>query len=195
MENRRAPAARRLWFAIAAATGMAASAPAADDPLLIESRAVTEEFGDRLRSALQSSMAEGGPAGAIDICKELAPQISSELSRRTGAQVRRTSLRLRNPRNLPADWQAEVLRDFEAGEASGSDTPREYFERRENGEVRYMKAIPTAGICIACHGTAVSEDVRQILTEQYPHDRAVGYEPGDVRGAFSIVWPADFSEQ
>jgi hypothetical protein len=195
MTNRRAPAGRRPWFAIAAATGMAASALAADDPLLIESRAVAEEFGDRLRSALQSSMAQGGPAGAIDICKELAPQISSELSRRTGAQVRRTSLRLRNPRNLPADWQVEVLRNFEAGEASGSDTEREYFERRENGEVRYMKAIPTAGICIACHGTAVSEDVRQILAEQYPHDRAVGYEPGDVRGAFSIVWPADFSEQ
>ena len=69
----------RCWLAIAmtiaAAAGMA-PAFAADDPLLVESRAVTEEFGNRLRSALQAAMAEAGPVGAIDVCKEIAPQIA-----------------------------------------------------------------------------------------------------------------------
>jgi hypothetical protein len=135
-------------------------------------------------------MAEGGPVAAIKVCKEIAPQIASELSRRTGAQVSRTSLRIRNPRNLPADWQVEILRDFEGQDGSSSDAPEEFFQRREDGEIRYMKAIPTGGLCTACHGTAIPDDVRQILSELYPHDRAVGYQPGDVRGAFSIVWPA-----
>ena len=192
MANRKMPHRYRCWLAIAisvaTAAGMTASTLAADDPLLNESRAVTEEFGNRLRSALQAAMAESGPAGAIDVCKEIAPQIASELSRRTGAQVSRTSLRIRNPRNLAADWQVEILRDFE--EEDEPDAPQEFFQRRENGEVRYMKAIPTGGLCTACHGTAVPDDVQQILSELYPHDRAVGYEPGDVRGAFSIVWPA-----
>lgn len=192
MPNRKSPNRYRCWLATAmtsaAAAGMAAPTFAADDPLLVESRAVTEEFGNRLRSALQAAMAEAGPVGAIDVCKEIAPQIASELSRRTGAQVARTSLRIRNPRNLPADWQVEILRDFE--KESEPEAPREFFERRENGEVRYMKAIPTGGLCTACHGTAVPDEVRQVLSAHYPHDRAVGYEAGDVRGAFSIVWPA-----
>lgn len=162
----------------------APSALAADDPLLIESRAITEEFGNRLRSALQAAMAAGGPVGAIDVCKEVAPQIASELSRRSGAQVARTSLRVRNPRNLPTEWQAEVLYRFDAGGAAD-----EFFERRKDGEARYMKAIPTGGLCVACHGATIPDDVRSILAEHYPHDRAVGYQPGDIRGAFSIVWP------
>ena len=196
MANRASPGRYRCRLAIAVgmaiAGGMTPSTFAADDPLLIESRAVTEEFSNRLRSALQAAMAEAGPVGAIDVCKEIAPQIASELSRRTGAQVGRTSLRIRNPRNLPADWQVEILRDFEGGEP---DAPREFFQRRESGEVRYMKAIPTAGLCTACHGKAVPDEVQQVLSEFYSHDRAVGYEPGDVRGAFSVVWPAGSAER
>jgi hypothetical protein len=88
----------RPALAIAPATGMASvttvPAFAVDEPQLIESRAVTEEFGNRLRSALQPAMAEGGPVAAIEVCKEIAPQIASELSRRTGAQVSRPRLRI-----------------------------------------------------------------------------------------------------
>lgn len=169
----------------AAALLLAATLSAEEDPLKVESRALTEEFANRLRAALQDAMAESGPAGAIEVCAEIAPQIASELSRRSGAQVGRTSLRIRNPRNLPSDWQADVLRRFEAG-----DKPHEHFERRDDGEVRYMKAIPTAALCTACHGRAVPDRVQRMLDEHYPHDRATGYEAGDLRGAFSVVWPA-----
>ena len=193
MADFRSPAGRRRLLVLMGAL-LAAPIPAAEDPLLAESRDIARDFGDRLRAALQAAMVEGGPAGAVDICKEAAPQIASELSRTTGAQVVRTSLRVRNPRNLAAAWQAEVLRSFEAQAAAGASAAPEYFERLGDGEVRYMKAIPAAGLCLACHGTALSEDVRQMLGELYPHDRAVGYEPGDVRGAFSIVWPAERKE-
>ncbi|HSD70126.1 MAG TPA: DUF3365 domain-containing protein, partial [Woeseiaceae bacterium] len=54
---------------------------------------------------------------------------------------------------------------------------------------RYMKAIPTGGLCLACHGSAIPDDVRGLLDDHYPHDRALGYEAGDMRGAFSVVWP------
>src|SRR5690606_36383072 len=95
----RSPAGRRLLMVMGT---MLLTVPltAGEDPLLTASRDIAADFGDRLRAALQAAMVEAGPAGAVDICKEVAPGIASELSRTTGAQVGRTSLRVRNPRNL-----------------------------------------------------------------------------------------------
>ncbi|HEY5775383.1 MAG TPA: DUF3365 domain-containing protein, partial [Xanthomonadales bacterium] len=51
-------------------------------------------------------------------------------------------------------------------------------------EFRFMKAIPTGGICLACHGAALSPEVSRVLDSLYPADRATGYDEGDIRGAF-----------
>ena len=55
---------------------------------------------------------------------------------------------------------------------------------------RYMKAIPTASMCLKCHGAELAPEVSGALAELYPDDEAVGYSSGELRGAFSVVWPA-----
>lgn len=159
-----------------------------DDPRLADSREIVKEFAGRLQTALQSAISSGGPANAIVVCKDIAPAIASELSRERGAAVSRTSLRLRNPANLPRDWQFDVLRKFDDRKAT--DTAPEFYESRPDGQFRYMKAIPTGGLCLACHGSDIPAEVDALLDVNYPHDRARGYAAGDIRGAFSIVWPA-----
>ncbi len=159
-----------------------------DDARLAESRAIVKEFAGLLQATLQSAMSKGGPANAIGVCKDVAPAIASELSRERGAAVSRTSLRLRNPANLPRDWQSEVLREFD--DRNATDTVPEFYESRPDGQFRYMKAISTGGLCLACHGSEIPAEVVELLNENYPHDRARGYAAGDIRGAFSIVWPA-----
>lgn len=163
----------------------------ADEALLTESRSITKSFGSRLKSELVAGMSEGGPTAAIGVCKDVAPQIASELSRHSGANVSRTSLRFRNPANAPEPWQAEVLARFET-QSAGADAsaPLEYFEQVPDGTTHYMKAIRTGPVCLACHGSALSDDIRAALDEQYPFDRARGYQEGDIRGAFSVTWPA-----
>lgn len=165
------------------------SAQTEPNPLLEESRALTAEFGQRLRTELMQAMAEGGPAAAIDVCRNVAPQIASELSRRSGAGVSRTSRRYRNPGNAPAPWQTEVLEQFPATpRADTADVP-EYFADSA-GEARYMRAIFADGLCLTCHGETLPEEVAAALDEHYPHDLATGYGPGELRGAFVVVWPA-----
>lgn len=164
--------------------------PADDDPRLAESREIVQDFAGRLQAALQSAMASEGPVNAIGVCKDIAPAIASELSRERGAAVSRTSLRLRNPANLPRDWQFEVLAEFAEHAATDAASAPEFFESRPDGQFRYMKAIATGGLCLACHGSAIPDDVRDLLDEHYPHDRARGYAAGEIRGAFSVVWPA-----
>ncbi len=161
---------------------------AANEPTLADGRALAQSFGAELQNALRAAIADGGPVAGITVCKDRAPQIAAELSRRSGAKVSRVSRRFRNPNNAPESWQREVLDNFESDMNEGKPSP-EYLEHKADG-TRYMKAIPTQPVCLACHGASLTGDVRAALDEAYPHDRARGYALDELRGAFSITWPA-----
>jgi hypothetical protein len=159
-----------------------------DEPTVAQSRAIVQSFGAQLTAELTAALGAGGPAQAIGVCKDRAPQIASELSRQSGAAVERTSRRFRNPANAPEPWQVAVLQQFEAEIAAGS-SPAEYLDS-SGDSVRYMKAIPIQPVCLVCHGEVLSDEVLTLLDEHYPHDRARGYLEGELRGAFSVSWPA-----
>ena len=65
----------------------------ADDWQLEQSRELAQSFGMRLKAELGKGLEEGGPVLAVNVCKDIAPQIVSELSRQRGVKVTRTSLR------------------------------------------------------------------------------------------------------
>jgi hypothetical protein len=178
---------RHLALAVASlgAAFVAVSGPATadEDALLFESRNVVGSFAAELQTALQDAMAAGGPVAAIEVCKDVAPEIAERMSAETGATVGRTSLRLRNPANTPSDWQRDVLEDF----VNGAND--EFFERIGNNGARYMKAIKTGALCLNCHGTVLAPDVRRQLDDAYPDDQARGYYLDDIRGAFLVIWP------
>ena len=174
----------RIW-GIGAIVALALSPAAYGDEsaLLEKSRQITADYATQLQAALQESMASGGPTGAIEVCATLAPQLASDLSRASGAKVRRTSLRFRNPGNAPDEWEARALQHLEATNTT------ELFEPDAYGGARYVKAIPTGGVCLACHGEQLAPDIDSELDKAYPHDRARGFNVGDLRGAFSVYWP------
>lgn len=157
------------------------------------SRETVQEFMQTLKKELQAAMQEGGPVNAVSVCNLTAPAIASTYSARNGWDVGRTSLKLRNPDNAPDAWERSVLEDFETRKLAGEDPARmEFYEVvRENGvtELRYMKAIPTAGLCLACHGEQVDSITKARLETLYPEDQALGYQAGDIRGAFTITQP------
>jgi hypothetical protein len=114
-------------------------------------------------------------------------------SEQSGWNIRRVSLRNRNPKAVPDAWEQSVLADFdrraEAGEAPAT------LERAERvpdaaGQAtwRYMRALPTQPMCTGCHGTPdkLSAEVSAKLRELYPDDRATGYLPGQIRGAITL---------
>jgi len=159
-----------------------------DSALLLKSRALTSEYATQLQAALQEAMSAGGPVAAISVCKDLAPAIQSKLSRQSGANVRRTSLKFRNSANAPDQWETVALETFARSDQE------EILETTAPGVTRYMRAIPTGAVCLACHGEDIAPEVMESLRTAYPHDRALGYSLGDIRGAFSITWPAPASD-
>ena len=159
------------------------------------SRATVKEFMQTLKQELQGGMQEGGPVNAISVCNLSAPAIANTYSVRNGWDVGRTSLKLRNPANAPDAWERSVLESFEERKAAGEDPAKmEHYEvvRRDGvREFRYMKAIPTAPLCLACHGESIDSITMTRLEKLYPDDQARGYQAGDIRVAFSISQPLD----
>lgn len=160
---------------------------------LAASRETVKQFMQSLKDELQSGMQEGGPVNAISTCNLTAPGIANTYSIRNGWDVGRTSLKLRNPGNLPDAWERGVLESFEARKQAGEDpATMEHYEVIDiNGgrEFRYMKAIPTGKICLVCHGEQVDVIAKQRIDTLYPHDQATGFKEGDIRGAFTITQP------
>lgn len=159
------------------------------DTRLLHSRQAVKMFADALIAELKYAMEEGGPQRAIKVCHIEAPQIARDVSDAHHWQVGRTSLRYRNPGNAPDSWEEAVLQQFEQRKAQGEDISKlEYAEETAAG-YRYMKAIPTKPLCLACHGENLGAEVQATLNEYYPNDKATGFKVGDLRGAFSILQP------
>jgi hypothetical protein len=161
------------------------------DARILASNAAIQNFGSALQTELMQAMQRGGPLEAIDVCNQRAPSIAAEIASETGWSVGRTSLKYRNPANAPDQWERAVLEGFDAALASGQAPAQlqhhEVVEGPDGNEFRFMRAIPTAGLCLTCHGTDLSGEVTHALERLYPDDQATGYVEGQIRGAFSII--------
>lgn len=192
----------RAIACLIAMLGLSLSAPAvwAQDELVARQEAaatVAGAFLQQLQNELQRELANG-PAEAATICRDIAPQLASQLSRQNGWQVTRVGTRVRNPLlGLPDAWEREVLNEFAArqqqGEALADLSHGELVEFEGRLEYRYMKAIGVQPACLVCHGTSeqIPASVRDSLAQFYPRDQAVGYAIGELRGAVSIRQPLE----
>lgn len=158
-----------------------------------DARATASQLIQKLGGALKQEMAAGGPERAISVCRDIAPGLAGDLSRSSGARVARVSLKTRNPLlGLPDAWEQQVLMDFDRRAASGEKPETleysEVVEEPQGRYFRYMKALPVQPMCLSCHGgsEAVADEVRAKLAVEYPHDRALGYTLGQIRGAVTI---------
>ena len=154
-------------------------------------RAATKKLGGALKSALQGAMKEEGPLGAVNVCHDEAEVISNQICDEEGLTVGRTSRRNRNPSNAPDEWEKAGLEAFDARIKAGEkpqDLEMWATVTGPNGgrTFRYLKAIPTAPMCLSCHGSELAGDLDEKLTELYPEDKARGFAAGDMRGAFSV---------
>ena len=170
----------------------AGDAPA-PDPNVAEAKQIIQEFFSQLKGELQAAIKAGGPPNAVQVCQKRAPAIAHDLSEKTGWDVARTSLKLRNPANQPDAWELAVLNKFEERKAAGEDPAQiaygEVIEQDGKKTFRFMKAIPTAELCLSCHGSELSPELQAQLDQLYPTDQARGYQLGDIRGAFTLQKP------
>lgn len=170
-------------------------APAADDAWVAQARQVAGSVPPKLVAVLTAEIERNGPAGAIGVCRDEAPRLARAAAQESGWSVRRVSLRERNPKAVPDDWERAALEDFDrraaAGEKPATLERAEVVQQPGGPVMRYMRALPVIELCTGCHGTSerVSPAVRERLAELYPQDKATGYTLGQIRGAMTISKP------
>jgi hypothetical protein len=151
------------------------------------SEILADRFQKELLSALTAAMGSEGPEGAIGVCSSIAPALAAQLSEESGASVRRTALRTRNPAAKADVTEQRVMEGWSAAPLDEKGRPKRWLAHKES-EYRYMRAIPTMPMCLACHGRTIAPEVAAAIHKQYPEDQATGFAPGQLRGAFSIRW-------
>ncbi len=158
------------------------------DPVRIVAQ-MLQDYQKKTSANLKAALAEKGTVGAMEVCANMTLQLEDEFAKMPETEVRRVSDRARSPVHEPDAFEAAVLKEWQQELAEGKH-PTTIVRETEDGR-RLMHPITIgAQLCLRCHGQRndMTVDTVKYLAETYPWDTAVGYQKGDLRGAYSVVW-------
>ena len=142
-----------------------------------------------LKNTLQTALKDGNIVEAIKICSSQAQDLTM-LNNTEKTSIRRISLKYRNPANKPTKKEELILKSFEEKLQSGIEFNDLVFKQTitnyKEKTFTYIKAIPVKEVCLNCHGDNVSKKVLKQIKINYPNDKAIGFNLGEIRGAFSV---------
>ena len=133
-----------------------------------------------LLETLTTELSRGGGAGAVDVCRDIAQEITASAARGQGVALGRTSHRLRNPANAPRGWAREIV-DAHAGKKAAD---AQSYVADLGDRVGVLRPIGAIEMCSSCHGGEEALDPLALekIAAAYPQDQAVGFGVGDLRG-------------
>ncbi|MDG1249732.1 MAG: DUF3365 domain-containing protein [Gammaproteobacteria bacterium] len=173
-----------------ATTGIAS--PDAQQQFVADSKKMIKALATDLKHTMRTAVRSGGFEQAVSACQIQAPLIKQSHNQESDLEIKRTSLKWRNPNNSPDDWERQVLLAFEQKKQAGVSIKQlhhsEVIKTDTGLEYRFMKAIPIKSVCLKCHGdeSQIAAPVATALKQQYPLDNATQFKLGDIRGAFSV---------
>ena len=156
-----------------------------------EAKAAIMKMGGALKSHMKQNMKAGGPVQAAGFCLEEATGIAKKVnsSYPKGVSVKRVSLKYRNPANKPTADEAKVLEAIQSDVNAHKTVPKMIVKKLTSNTYKVYKPIfINKGVCLKCHGDVQTRDPKayKLIQAKYPHDKAVGYEKGNFRGAFVV---------
>lgn len=161
------------------------------DPAEVGPKIVTEAFG-KLSVALGEALAKGGPAGALTVCQEKAPQIANETAAAHGVILRRVSLKPRNTKNSADEEERRILEMFQKALAEELAAKPVVISHEDGSRSFFAPILLANPLCLNCHGELGSEVLPATLEEirrLYPADQATGYKLGELRGLWRVIFP------
>lgn len=137
---------------------------------------------------LLSAMQRGGVAEASRYCNLAAYPLVDSLSKVYEADIRRTSLKIRNPKDQPTAAERAMLLSFQQLHEAG-EPMKPVVQPQDANTVAFYAPIQIQPLCLQCHGKlgeTLKEADYAVIKELYPADEAIGYSEGDLRGIWSI---------
>jgi len=159
---------------------------------VIGMRATSMEFMKSLKGVLINQIQTDGVVEAVSVCSDTAQVLTNNYGIKKGVFIRRVSFNNRNENNYPDDFEKKILKKFELLMQNNElNDKTEHFEIVKEGELkysRYLKPILIQAECLNCHGSEnqILPEVKELIAQTYPNDKAVSYNIGDLRGAVSL---------
>jgi hypothetical protein len=141
-----------------------------------------------LSGQLKSALQEGGVPHAIEYCNLVAFPLVDSLSEVHSAQIRRTTNKVRNPKDIATETERPVLNNYLQQAAKGEEL-KPLVELVDPNTVAFYAPIKIQPLCLNCHGKVgevLTEENYAVIKEKYPEDEAVGYQLDEFRGMWSI---------
>ena len=143
-------------------------------------------LGGALKTELQTEMkADKTGVGAVTFCTTKATKITAEVNSKLPAyaKVRRTALKLRNEKENGADaLDTKIMQEYIASIEAKTFTPKDIKVVQDGDITRVYKPLLSKPVCLVCHGSKISPAIQEEITKGYPHDKAVNFEEGSLRG-------------
>jgi hypothetical protein len=149
--------------------------------------AITDSAGMALVSQLIVAMQEGGVPNAIAYCNQQALPITAHQSEKYGVKISRVALRNRNEQNIANKEEQTLFVEWE--NAIGENEPLHPKLLTVDKKKVFYRPITMKPMCLSCHGevgTQISNENYEVIKSFYPHDKAINFADGSLRGAWKV---------
>jgi hypothetical protein len=163
------------------------------EKILALSNQVSKKLSRKLIKTLVGDIkAKGFAQAASEWSKSLGILKSVGDSFDKGLEIKRTTFIYRNPDNQPDEIEAPALKYLQ--EKYPSPQKGAYYIQKitdaSDTYYRYYKPMYVGKKCLNCHSETMEDDVKAVLAEKYPQDKAGKMKLGDFRAAIRIQIPA-----
>jgi hypothetical protein len=184
----------RSLIAAAALLLAAACAPGIEEPDVADLQSARQAallFDVRLKQTVLDRLERDEDPVAVYLgYRDAAPQLIAQASEQNGVTLKRTALRVRDPKNAPDDWELEQLTEFDFLIQAGIDPETmgvaEIVEENDQRVFRWIRPLVMTETCLVCHGEEISPRILDMLDQEFPDDEAVGYFANEPGGAYSV---------
>ncbi len=140
------------------------------------------------KGKIESVGSKKGLPAVVDFCHDNAMKLADSLGKTHNVIIKRTSHKLRNPKNKPdADEQAVIDNYLVKQEKQERMEP--VIMTDGEGYVHFYAPIKLKDKCLQCHGQPgkdIHEEVYKVIRAKYPNDKATGFKTGELRGIWDI---------
>ncbi|WKV13172.1 DUF3365 domain-containing protein [Marivirga harenae] len=150
---------------------------------------ISQKVGGVFMAKISEEYADGGFKAAAKFCSMNAYPLTDSLAKEYKVFLKRVSNKYRNPNNAPSEMEKGILEAYEYSIEQGDKLGSNVQFIRPGDTILYNNPIRIPSeFCLNCHGSQdqISEEVQAILKDEYPNDKATGYELGDLRGMWSL---------
>ena len=143
---------------------------------------------DTLKNTLVKTIGENGLSYAVRFCNAQALPITATFAAE-GITINRVTDKTRNVKNELSDFDKVEWEKYKLL-LSKKDSIKPVVVFR-NKEQHYYKPILMQSMCLNCHGNPgreIPNDLVPVIDSLYPTDLAKGYQTGDLRGMWHIVF-------